>query len=91
MTFTTLTFILFLSLVFAVYWSVRHRVTQNVGKLLGEAAATRARFAAIIGRELDAGQVVLKDLDGGHQEQTPIGDVAETLRARLGSPQGGDP
>ena len=29
MTFTTLTFVLFLTLVFALYWAIRNRTAQN--------------------------------------------------------------
>ena len=38
MTFTTLTFVLFLGLVFAVYWTVRHRAAQNVVLILASYA-----------------------------------------------------
>jgi histidyl-tRNA synthetase len=51
---------------------VRHsnRTTRNVGKLLGEAARARARFAVILGAGLAEGRVDLKDLESG--EQAPV-------------------
>jgi len=46
-----------------------YRTTRNVGKLLQEAGAARARFAAII--EGAAG-VTLKDLETGQQTEKPV-------------------
>jgi histidyl-tRNA synthetase len=48
------------------------KATKNVGKLLGDAAKARARFAVILGAELAQGAVALKDLDGGSQELLPL-------------------
>ncbi|MCH8164812.1 MAG: histidine--tRNA ligase [Planctomycetes bacterium] len=59
-----------------------YRSTRNVGKLLGEAAKTRARFAVILGDELKDGNVVVKDLDGGKQENVKLDDLATMLRER---------
>jgi histidyl-tRNA synthetase len=60
-----------------------YRATRNVGKLLGEAGKARARFAVILGRELESGNVVLKDLDAGEQRNVPLDDlVDELLRGR---------
>ena len=63
---------------------VRHssRSTRNVGKLLGEAAKTRARWAVILGRELADGRVVVKDLDGGDQHEVALESVRETIASR---------
>ncbi|MHC4415104.1 MAG: histidine--tRNA ligase [Planctomycetota bacterium] len=62
-----------------------HRETRNVGKLLGEAAKARARCAVILGDELAAGNVVVKDLDSGEQDDAvPLGGLAERLKTRLG-------
>lgn len=69
---------------------VRHsnRSTHHVGKLLGEAGKSRARCAAILGRELEQGLVVLKDLDSGAQSQIPFDRLREELMARRGSEPG---
>jgi histidyl-tRNA synthetase len=54
-----------------------------VGKLLGDAAKARARFAIILGAELAQGMVVVKDLDGGSQRPVPVtGVVADLVAAR---------
>ena len=60
---------------------VRHsyRTTHSVGKLLGEAARARARYAVILGDELAQGRVVVKDLDEGRQREVPIGELAAAL------------
>jgi len=64
-----------------------YRATKNVGKLLGEAGKARARFAAILGRELEAGNIVLKDLDSGEQREIPFDTLAdELLRLRAARP-----
>ena len=62
-------------------WVVRHsyRATRNVGKLLGEAGKARARFAVILGKELDVGNVVLKDLAGGGQREVALSDLDPAL------------
>ena len=59
-----------------------YRSTRNVGKLLGEAAKARARFAVILGDELKDGNVVVKDLDAGKQENVKLNDLATMLRER---------
>jgi histidyl-tRNA synthetase len=62
------------------------KATRNVGKLLGDAAKARARFAVILGAELAQGMVVVKDLDGGSQRPVPVGSlVAELAAARAGA------
>jgi len=57
------------------------KATKNVGKLLGDAGKARARFAVILGAELADGQVSIKDLDAGVQQQLPLGAVEGFLRA----------
>ena len=57
-----------------------------MGKLLGEAAKARARCALILGDELEAGTVVVKDLDSGEQEDVPLEDLEERLKEMLGRP-----
>ena len=61
---------------------VRHtyRATRNVGKLLGEAGKTRARFAVILGEELADGYVQLKNLASGDQEVVKIESVGELIQ-----------
>jgi len=65
---------------------VRHsaRSTRNVGKLLGEAGRVRARLAVILGRELDDGQVTVKDLTSGEQTAVEAATLLDDLRERLG-------
>ncbi len=43
------------------------KASRNVGKLLGDAAKCRARFACIVGTEAPDGQVALKDMATGEQ------------------------
>ena len=61
---------------------VRHsdRSTRNVGKLLGEAAKARARYAVILGDELQEGCVAVKDLASGEQRNVPLERLEEELR-----------
>ena len=49
-----------------------YRATRNVGKLMSEASRAGAGHAVIVGRELEDGQVVVKDLRGGGQESVPV-------------------
>ena len=56
-----------------------YRSTRNVGKLLGEAAKSGARSAVILGREFEAGEVTIKDLESGEQRTAAIADLVESL------------
>ena len=56
-----------------------YRSTKNVGKLLGEAAKSGARSAVIIGREFEAGEVTIKDLESGEQQTVPRSEVLNHL------------
>ena len=60
---------------------VRHsyKATRNVGKLLADASKQRARFAVILGAELAAGQVQLKDLVSGEQRTVAVGELVRLL------------
>ena len=49
-----------------------YRATRNVGKLMSEASRAGAGHAVIVGRELEDGVVVVKDLRGGGQETVPV-------------------
>lgn len=70
---------------------VRHsyKSTRNVGKLLSEANKARAKFAVILGKELDEGKIVIKDLQGGSQEDVAAGTLLETLQEKLANREGG--
>jgi len=59
-----------------------YKATRNIGKLLQDAAAQRARFAVILENEHEA---TLKDLDTGSQDttRTPIDRVPAELARRL--------
>jgi histidyl-tRNA synthetase len=57
------------------------RSTRNVGKLLGEAGKARARFAVILGAELDDGHAVVKDLDSGAQRPIALDELVDALAA----------
>lgn len=61
---------------------VRHsyKATRNVGKQLSEAGKHRARFAVILGAELEQGSVALKDLDANSQSVVEIARLADALR-----------
>ncbi len=60
---------------------VRHsyRATRNVGKLLGEAAKTRAHYAVILGEELNDDRVVVKHLESGEQQDLALDQLASFL------------
>ena len=64
---------------------IRHsyKTTRNVGKLLGDAAKSRARYAIILGKELAQipPRVAIKDLATGEQTEATLTRVAEQLRA----------
>jgi len=59
-----------------------YKTTRNVGKLLGDAAKSRARYAVILGSELAASppRVALKNLDSGEQIEIALDDLAAKLR-----------
>ena len=59
-----------------------YRSTRNIGKLLGEAGKSGARFAVIFADECADGQVVVKDLAGGDQETVSIELLSEDLIRR---------
>ena len=68
----------------AVGFHVRHsyRATTNVGKLLGEASRAGARWAVILGDELEKGTVAVKDLASGEQREVAVEKLEEVLRER---------
>ncbi|HEX7009799.1 MAG TPA: histidine--tRNA ligase [Phycisphaeraceae bacterium] len=58
-----------------------YKTTRNLGKLLKDAAASRARFALLLDDKADAGLADLKNLDTGEQEEVSLAHVADRLRA----------
>ncbi|MHC4217265.1 MAG: histidine--tRNA ligase [Planctomycetota bacterium] len=66
---------------------VRHsaRSTRNVGKLLGDAAKAHARFAVILGAELEQGHIAIKDLDSGVQvDAVPLESLEDRIKEMAG-------
>ena len=64
---------------------------RKLGKQLETAARDGAHFAAIVGDELEAGQILLRDLPAGTQRSVPLGDlVKELTRASRTHRHGGD-
>ena len=56
-----------------------HKSTRNLGKLLSEATKLHARHAVVLGDELADGMVILKDLDGGTQQEVLLEELPSTL------------
>lgn len=55
------------------------KASRNVGKLLGDAAKCRARFACIVGAESAQGQVALKDMTTGEQRMVAAAELASLI------------
>ena len=55
------------------------KASRNVGKLLGDAAKCRARFACIVGAEAPDGQVALKDMATGEQRTVAAAELASLV------------
>ena len=53
-----------------------YRTTRNAGKLLKEAAGTRARHAVILDDKVSEGAVSVKDLQSGDQREVGLVDLA---------------
>ncbi len=66
-----------------------YKATRNVGKLLSEANKARAKFAVILGEELDKGIIVIKDLKNGGQDEVKADTLLETLQVKLANSEGG--
>jgi histidyl-tRNA synthetase len=59
---------------------VRAELTaRKLGKQLESAARDHAHFAVILGDELIAGQVQLRDLEAGSQQLVPLVDLGRKL------------
>jgi histidyl-tRNA synthetase len=52
---------------------------RKLGKQLESAARLGARWAVIVGEELNRGNVVLRDLTAGEQRELPLAEVASTI------------
>jgi histidyl-tRNA synthetase len=55
--------------------------SRKLGKQLESAARVGARWAVIVGRELERGNVVLRDLTAGEQRELPLTEVPPAIRA----------
>ena len=61
------------------------RATRNVKKLLGDAAKSHARFAVILGEELEGGHIAIKDLDSGVQvDAVPLESLEDRIKEMAG-------
>jgi histidyl-tRNA synthetase len=62
---------------------------RKIGRQLEGAARDGAHFAIVVGDELDAGQVQLRDLEAGTQRAVKVTDLARELeRADAGHRHG---
>ncbi len=57
-----------------------YRETRNVGKLLKEAGAAKARFALILDDGVTHGRAALKDLETGEQHDVELGQIVDLVR-----------
>ena len=53
--------------------------SRKLGKQLESAAKVGARWAVIVGEELESGNVVLRDLTAGEQRELPLAEVAGAI------------
>ena len=54
-----------------------YKSTRNVGKLLTEAAKTNAKHVVILGKELEQGNAVVKNLESGEQVELALESIVE--------------
>ena len=58
---------------------------RKMAKAMKSASTVRARYAVIVGaRDLENGEVTLRDMESGEQSQVKIGELASRIRARTG-------
>ncbi|MCC7406764.1 MAG: ATP phosphoribosyltransferase regulatory subunit, partial [Phycisphaeraceae bacterium] len=57
-----------------------YKTSRNLGKLLKEASAARARVAVILDDSVTQGRVSVKDLGTGEQREVAMADLASALR-----------
>jgi histidyl-tRNA synthetase len=55
--------------------------SRKLGRQLESAAKLGARWAVIVGEELERGQVVLRDLDSGEQREAGLADLPGLIGA----------
>ena len=58
-----------------------YKATKNVGKLLNEAAKSKARFALILGEELSRGEYIVKNLETKDQATLTQTDLIKHLKS----------
>ena len=58
-----------------------YKATRNIGKLLKEAGAVRARFAVILDDSVHSETASLKNLDSSEQVEAGFGDLAQRILA----------
>jgi histidyl-tRNA synthetase len=61
---------------------------RKLGRQLEAAVREGAQFAVILGDELAAGEIQLRDLDGGSQKGVPLADLPALLRRKVRGPSG---
>jgi histidyl-tRNA synthetase len=54
--------------------------SRKLGRQLESAAKAGARWAVILGEELELGSVILRDLEAGEQREVALSEVAENIR-----------
>lgn len=57
-----------------------YKTTRNLGKLLKDADAARARFAVILDDQVDGNTASVKDLAAGEQREVALSNLADALR-----------
>ena len=58
-----------------------YKTSRNVGKLIKDATAAKARFVVIIDDKIAEGLVALKNMETGEQKEVPLAQVAATVAA----------
>ena len=56
--------------------------SRKLGRQLEAASKLGARWAVIVGEELERGSVVLRDLDSGEQQEARLADVPSLIGSR---------
>lgn len=57
-----------------------YKSTRNLGKLLKEADAARARFAVILDDQVEGNTASVKDLASGEQREVPLSNLPDAVR-----------
>ena len=61
-----------------------YKATRNLGKLLKEADTVRARFAVIVGDDIENNEVAVKNLTNGTQDTVAVDKLARHINADSG-------